>query len=509
LRPARGAWLATACLLLLLVAHAAPVLAGEIYMVTKGDDKLLVFDADAQAPTAPVRNASIAAYANSWGVAVRDQEVFVTNDDQDSITVFNATATGTPTFKRRIQGAATGLDLPRELVIDGTDLYVISENTKNILVFNVLDDGNVAPRRTITLHNATGEVEPYVRGLDIHGADLFVATGYTGLHYSVSKLPKSSNGTVTPDRFFPLPATGNTPRAIVVEGDEIYVGNMGPDLIWVYPIGSSGSATPSRTISGANTGLNQPYGLAVRDGLIYTSQYGANTLLVFNASADGNVFPLRTLANNAMGISTPTTIAFAEDSAVTLASVQPPGVVVAMNGTSAIPAVQSPAVAASGLAARTVLRSDAMAFNASVSPAGSAAVFRFVTTNLEGSAGGYALHKVFDDGSSRAFTYSANATYAEGAWWLTDADGTWLAESAPVVMGTTYYANMVVQDNGKYDGNPIAGQITDPFVLTGGGSGGAGCVLRRGPSDAWSAAEWLALAALGFVAVLLRRRLRG
>jgi len=40
----------------------------------------------------------------------------------------------------------------------------------------------------------------------------------------------------------------------------LYVDNITNNAIYVYPRGASGSPAPTRTISGASTGLNTPWG---------------------------------------------------------------------------------------------------------------------------------------------------------------------------------------------------------------------------------------------------------
>jgi hypothetical protein len=50
---------------------------------------------------------------------------------------------------RRIHGTATQLSSPNGLWIDGNDLYVANRMANSILVFDLMDTGDVAPKRVI------------------------------------------------------------------------------------------------------------------------------------------------------------------------------------------------------------------------------------------------------------------------------------------------------------------------------------------------------------------------
>jgi len=105
------------------------------------------------------------------------------------------------------------------------------------------------------------------------------------------------------------------PRDIAVgPTGKIYVANSnrgGDDRVTVYSAGSSGNATPIQTISGTNTGLSGILGIALdAAGDIYVSSSsvngpGALSINVFASNANGNATPLRTISGASTGISDP------------------------------------------------------------------------------------------------------------------------------------------------------------------------------------------------------------
>src|SRR5204863_360888 len=87
----------------------------------------------------------------------------------------------------------------------------------------------------------------------------------------------------------------------------LYVANpplnpVGGGSITVYAAGASGDASPARTITGSNTGLNGPSDIAVDAARnVYVTNTGgyvanAGSVTVYAAGASGNVIPIRTIA---------------------------------------------------------------------------------------------------------------------------------------------------------------------------------------------------------------------
>jgi DNA-binding beta-propeller fold protein YncE len=75
--------------------------------------------------------------------------------------------------------------------------------------------------------------------------------------------------------------------------------------VTVYAKNANGNAAPIQTISGSNTGLNQPFGISVKGTAMYVTNESANTVTVYSASANGNVAPTRTIGGSNTGLNGP------------------------------------------------------------------------------------------------------------------------------------------------------------------------------------------------------------
>jgi hypothetical protein len=81
----------------------------------------------------------------------------------------------------------------------------------------------------------------------------------------------------------------------------IYVTNQS-NSVTVYALDASGNAAPTRTLSGASTGLNLPIGIATdHQGNLYVANRVGGTVGVFPANASGNVAPTRSITSAGMG----------------------------------------------------------------------------------------------------------------------------------------------------------------------------------------------------------------
>src|SRR5438309_11196194 len=97
------------------------------------------------------------------------------------------------------------------------------------------------------------------------------------------------------DRDLPLGTTPNKPTFEIQDGPvtpaAFYVANFTGNSITVYAAGATGNATPTATIAGSNTGLNQPLGIALDgDGPVYGTNCGASrpSCAGHRAGATGN-----------------------------------------------------------------------------------------------------------------------------------------------------------------------------------------------------------------------------
>ena len=159
------------------------------------------------------------------------------------------------------------------------------------------------------------------------GPSLYVSgVALLSLSSSIAEFPTTANGEVSPTSTIKAPSDFFFNGLAVDGAGNVYVGtapdnsgNGGIEIL-VYAPGANGTATPTRTISGAATGLevlssNSINAIAVDGaGNIYVS---AETTLsqadlgisIFSSSANGNVAPTRVIAGSATNIQIPGQIA--------------------------------------------------------------------------------------------------------------------------------------------------------------------------------------------------------
>ncbi|KAA1418368.1 hypothetical protein FE697_021345 [Mumia zhuanghuii] len=172
--------------------------------------------------------------------------------NDNAIRTFTVPATGTGFAVQSGIGAATLISAPNDLALTSpTSFWVASGGTDEVVR---LDVGSTTRLRTLDT--------PAPMGLAVHGTSLYVSGG---------------NGT--------------------------------SPYVKVFSAGTSGSASPSRTISGPATGLDNVWGLTVdRYGRTYVANGGDDSIRVFAAGATGNVAPTVVLQGAATQLDSPSDV---------------------------------------------------------------------------------------------------------------------------------------------------------------------------------------------------------
>ena len=245
--------------------------------------------------------------------AIASQRLFVTNNNNNSITIYAPGATGDATPTATITGSNTGLASPVGIALDGAgNIYVANGNSNSITVYAAGANGNAAPIATIT-GGATGLALPFGIALDAVG-NIYVANCGGNLP-PITVYPPGANGDATPIATIMGSNTGlQCPAGIAFDAaGNIYVANNtgNPGTITVYVPGANGDATPTATIAGGNTGLLRPVGIvldAVRN--IYVTNPGSNSITVYPPGANGNAAPAATIAGGNTGLAGANGIAF-------------------------------------------------------------------------------------------------------------------------------------------------------------------------------------------------------
>jgi hypothetical protein len=120
----------------------------------------------------------------------------------------------------------------------------------------------------------------------------------------------SATGAATPTRtitspslIFPIGLTVDSAGSIYVADVPFYNNLSTASSIFVFAPQANGSSTPTRTIAGTATLLDQPLSLAVdTTGNLYVSDLNKPGITVFSSTATGNVAPARNISGSATGL---------------------------------------------------------------------------------------------------------------------------------------------------------------------------------------------------------------
>lgn len=244
--------------------------------------------------------------------AIAQNEIYVSNNNSNSVTVYAINANGNVAPLRVLAGNLTGLGNPSGIAVDlvNDELLVVNKSLPySVTAYPRLASGNVPPLRTIVA-GLTGLDDP--RGIDVDPVnDEFGVVNRAG--FSVTVYARTASGNAAPLRT--LLNTGfSNPWDLVIDviHDEIAVANNG-DLLSVYPRTGNGNVPPIRTFSGSNTGFNGgPRGIAlepVRNVYVVTTPFfGANfqpAVLRFDRIPGGNVLPTGVWGGSTSGMASP------------------------------------------------------------------------------------------------------------------------------------------------------------------------------------------------------------
>ena len=251
----------------------------EFYTVNNDSgDRMTVFTYDDLGNVQPRR--SLILPHQSWDVSLASErdEIAVTVQQSNAISLFKRTARGTDRPIRTIRGLATELEDPHGLFFD--------EKHNELIVAN---HGNWTQIRPYSPY------DPLVTDVGEYKSGAFHPSAIT-FHDA------DANGDVPPIRTIEGDLTGlNWPMGIDVDliHDEVAVANYGDSSIRVFRRTDKGSVQPVRVIRGALTQIVGPVSVAIdtKNEELWVANYGDHTAVVFSRTASGNVRPKRTIRN--------------------------------------------------------------------------------------------------------------------------------------------------------------------------------------------------------------------
>lgn len=237
--------------------------------------------------------------------------LFVPNHDGGSIIIFDhvSTATGNTAPTRTLSGLATLVALPQQIALDKTNDLLYVADDQDVLVFAAAStvNGNQAPARQITAGFAITAIL-----LDTAGDRLYLADA-TGNAINIYDKASTLTGTVAPSRQITGAAAAlATPDGLQLDSSgRLIVCNSAPPSLNVYNTAGgtvAGNLAPVSTVSGTATALIAPSQIvydAAGSGTLYVADPGAAAVLVFTSfnTATGNVAPSRTITGASTGLS--------------------------------------------------------------------------------------------------------------------------------------------------------------------------------------------------------------
>jgi sugar lactone lactonase YvrE len=244
--------------------------------------------------------------------------LFVANTGAGSILIFDtvSTKTGNATPTRTISGAATLLSIPSDLALDkGRDMLYVADGL-NILVFNSAStstaNGNVAPARNIAVGFTISAIF-----LDATNDRLYVADA-VGSAIHVYDSASTLFAVVTANRIISGVGTQlASPSGLQIDSlGRLIVSNSATPSITMYSSAATanGSPAPVATISGSNTGLSTPNQLALDPtsaGTLYIADPGSGAILIYAnlSTANNNLSPTRSIKGGATTLNQNTGVA--------------------------------------------------------------------------------------------------------------------------------------------------------------------------------------------------------
>ncbi len=245
----------------------------EIYALN-GDTQnwMPVFSTEARGNATPSRALHVPGHPFQMAADEERQEIYMTIQSRNSISVYRKQADGGEQPLRTIEGSDVQLEDPHGLALDTTNRLIFVSNFGNGLVGTSARSGRY------------GKFEPP----------------------SITVYPMDASGNVAPVRIIEGPSTlMNWPAhmAFHEERQELFVANDADNSILVFSASAEGNAAPIRVIQGPNTGIQHPPGIALDSilGELYVASMGTPSVTVFPVTANGNVSPLRTIRGAPVG----------------------------------------------------------------------------------------------------------------------------------------------------------------------------------------------------------------
>jgi len=263
----------------------------EIFVTNDDDYTVTVYANSASGDAAPIRKFDVP--ARPRGIHV-DTEIFVATQWSDnSIYVFDIDADGADLPIRTID---TEGDL-QGIYASSSEIFVADRDGDRILVFARGATGSAAPLRSILLDD-----EPRGVSVDVAAGELYVSISNDVLTFSLG-----ASGSAVPLRTITSSLGDMSQVTFDRESETLVVANHGSYSIQVWPRAQNGGASPIRSITGEQLRYSSPRGAAVcaDTGEYFATSKDDDAILVYAANASGESEPLRIIEGDATGLDSP------------------------------------------------------------------------------------------------------------------------------------------------------------------------------------------------------------
>ena len=266
---------------------------GELYSVSGETGTLNVYPVDSTGNVGPARRLRGVMPRASAGVFldVKNDELFITTEHVNRISVYPRTFQEDQEPLRFIQGPATGLGDPHGIYVDSVANEIFVSNHGN---WRETQPGEGEVRgpdsltRTSLGYNVPGRVVP-----------LNPSTGKF-LGPSITVHSRSASGNTPPLRIIHGPHTQlSLPDGIYRDpvSGEIIVANTGDDSVLFFAKDAAGDAAPVRVLKGPATKMKGPVGVSIdaKRNELWVASWDSHVAAVFPRMANGNIAPLRVI----------------------------------------------------------------------------------------------------------------------------------------------------------------------------------------------------------------------
>ena len=262
----------------------------EMYTVTGDGQDVNIYPLQANGDAAPSRRLDVPNFSGGIFLDNKNDELFITSELANKISVYRRTARGEDDPLRYIQGPRTGLADPQRIYVDAEKNEIVVTNlghwrkTEPGEGYALWGDGKLAWARGSFTH--PGIVDP-----------LTPSTGKF-LPPSITVYRRDAQRDVAPLRTIQGPHT-RLNSAVGIYGDPVsgqfVVANTGANSVLFFDRNANGDVAPVRVLEGPATHLKGPTGIAIdaKRNELWVTSWENHMTLIFSRTAEGNAAPLR------------------------------------------------------------------------------------------------------------------------------------------------------------------------------------------------------------------------